>query len=32
MTLAYKALLGKYGTWREKTDEDTVIDGFGNPQ
>lgn len=29
---AHGYTMGKYGTWREKTDEDTVIDGFGNPQ
>lgn len=29
---AHGYTMGKYGSWREKTDEDTVIDGFGNPQ
>lgn len=29
---AHGYTMGKYGSWREKTDGDTIIDGFGNPQ
>ena len=29
---AHGYTMGRYGSWREKTDEDTIIDGFGNPQ